>query len=143
VDVRADRWPEDDRVRWVKSDVRDVDLADFDVVLCLGLFYHLTVDDQLDLLARASGRLLILDTHLDHGDHQHELSDRVTTTEGYEGRLYQEPRALTSAWRNTESFWPTLESFHRMLREAGYTSVLTLEPWILGDRTFFLALPGR
>lgn len=143
VDVRSDRWPDDDRVRWVKSDVRDVELSGYDVVLCLGLFYHLTVDDQIDLVARAAGRPLVIDTHLDHGTHQHELSERVTTPDGYEGRFYREPRALTSAWRNTESFWPTLDSFHRMLWGGGYTSVLTLEPWILGDRTFFLALPGR
>lgn len=143
VDARTERWPDDDRVRWVRSDVRDADLSGYDVVLCLGVFYHLTLTDQLGLLERAAGRPVVFDTHLDHGTHQHRLSARVTTSDGYEGRFYQEPRALTASWGNTASFWPTLASFHRMLQDVGYTAVLTLEPWILGDRTFFLALPRR
>lgn len=141
VDARTDRFPDDPRPRWVEADVRTVDLAAYDLVLCLGLFYHLDLDDQLDLLARAAGRPMIIDTHLDHGTHEHELSERQSPREGYTGRFYREPRALTSAVGNRASFWPTLPTFHRMLHEAGFPTVLTLEPWIRGDRTFFLALP--
>lgn len=141
VDARIDRFPDDPRPRWVEADVRTVDLAGYDLVACLGLFYHLDLDDQLDLLARAAGRPMILDTHLDHGTHEHELSEQRTPREGYTGRFYREPYALTSAVGNRASFWPTLPTFHRMLHEAGFVTVLTLEPWYLGDRTFFLALP--
>ncbi len=42
---------------------------------------------------------------------------------------------------NKHSFWPTLASFHTMLARSGYSTVLTVEPWVTGDRTFFLALP--
>jgi SAM-dependent methyltransferase len=143
VDARTKRFPDDPRPRWVRADVRDVDLAPFDVIACLGLFYHLALEDQLDLLARASHTPTIIDTHLDHGVHEHDLSEQRQPREGYTGRFYAEPRALTSAVGNRESFWPTLETFHRMLHEAGFTTVLTLEPWITGDRTFFLALPPR
>lgn len=141
VDARTERFPDDPRVTWVQRDVRDVDLAAYDLILCLGLFYHLALDDQLDLLARAAGRVLILDTHLDHGTHEHELSERREPRSGYVGRFYSEPHALTSAVGNRRSFWPTLETFHRMLAAAGFGTVLTLEPWIMPDRTFFVALP--
>jgi hypothetical protein len=141
VDARTKRFPDDPRPRWVRADVRTVDLAHYDLIACLGLFYHLALDDQLDLLARAAGRPMIIDTHLDHGTHEHELSERREPRPGYVGRFYDEPRALTSAVGNRASFWPTLATFHRMLHEAGFVTVLTLDPWITGDRTFFLALP--
>lgn len=139
VDARTERFPSDPQVVWVRADIRETDLSPYDVVLCLGLFYHLTLDDQLDLLQRASGRPMILDTHLDHGNHSHALSEQVSTR-GFEGRYYREPGQLTSSWGNEMSFWPSLESFNRMLSEQGYT-VMALEPWLMDDRTFFLALP--
>ena len=61
--------------------------------------------------------------------------------DGYEGRYYREPGALTSSWGNKRSFWPTLETFHRMLEETGHGPVLPVTPWVTGDRTFFLVLP--
>jgi hypothetical protein len=141
VDARTDRWPaeENDRVTWVQSDVRDFDLAGYDLILCLGLFYHLTLDDQLQLLSRAQAPMII-DTHLDHGEHRHAVSPR-RSQDGYEGCFYTEPGKTTSSWGNNESFWPTLASFHRMLGESGFTTVLAVEPWLETDRTFFLALP--
>ncbi len=139
VDARSDRTPEDPRITWVQSDVRDIDLAAFDLVACLGLFYHLTLDDQLDLIRRCAGRPMIIDTHIDTGAGTHELSDRVEV-DGYEGRMYREPGKTTSSWKNAQSFWPTLPAFHRMLDDNDFPTVLTLEPWYLPDRTFFLAL---
>ena len=41
--------PRDPRIDWQIGDVRDVDLAQYDVIACLGLFYHLTIEDQRDL----------------------------------------------------------------------------------------------
>ncbi len=142
VDARDERWPLDLpsslRVRWIKEDVRSHDLSSYSVISCLGLFYHLTLRDQLQLLARMRAPL-ILDTHLDHGVHKHPLSKKIK--DGlYEGRLYSEPNATTSASGNRESFWPTLASLHEMLRRSGYHTVLTVEPWTEPDRTFFLAM---
>ena len=141
VDARTDRLIDHERVVWMNQDVRDHDLAPYDLIACLGLFYHLTLDDQLDLLARASGRPLIIDTALDHGTHRHALSERVVLPGGYEGRMYREPNKVTSSWMNESSFWPTLDSFHRMLSEQGFNVPLTVEPWLQPHRTFFLALP--
>jgi 2-polyprenyl-3-methyl-5-hydroxy-6-metoxy-1,4-benzoquinol methylase len=52
VDARTDRNATAPGVTWVQADVRDIDLGGYDVVGCLGLFCHLTVEDQIDLLAR-------------------------------------------------------------------------------------------
>ena len=143
VDARTERFPEPRPadIEWVQSDIRDVDLDPYDLVMCLGLFYHLTLEDQLDLLGRVRVPMII-DTHIDHGIGKHEdkLSPPVEI-DGYRGRLYKEPGRLTSSWGNDESFWPDLESFQRMLAEAGFPIVLTKEPWLWPDRTVFLALP--
>lgn len=140
VDARRDRTPTDDRVTWVEADVRATDLAPFDLILCLGLFYHLTLDDQLDLIRRSMDRPLLIDTHIDTGSSAHRLSDQVEL-DGRTGRLYKEPGLTTSSWGNDQSFWPTLSTFHDMLAAGGFHTVLTVEPWITPDRTFFLALP--
>jgi hypothetical protein len=140
VDARPDRFPEDPKVTWVTEDVRTVDLSGYDVIACLGLFYHLTPEDQLNLLERCSGTPLILDTHVDNGKSTHKLSARETVG-SYTGSWYREAGQLTSSWGNRRSFWPTPESLQRMLAETGYPVVLAAEPWVVPDRTFFLALP--
>ena len=103
--------------------------------------YHLTLDDQLDLLRRASGVPMILDTHINTGTHTHTVTETEQVGE-YRGCWYTEPGQITSSWGNPRSFWPTLESHQRMLDEAGYHVVLAADPWYLPDRTFFLCLPG-
>lgn len=143
LDARGDRYPEDDRIEWLIGDVRQADLAAYDVIACLGLWYHLTLDDQLQLLERASGTPMILDTHTAN-DHptNHPLSEPVEQR-GYAGRLYQEPDQSThspASWGNEQSFWPRPRALYRMLGEAGY-DVLTATPWYEATRTFFLCLP--
>jgi hypothetical protein len=140
VDARTERNTAAPGVTWVEADVRDVDLDGYDLIACLGLFYHLTVQDQLDLLAKSKGTRLIVDTHVANGHSTHPLSEEVEE-EGYKGRIYGEGTGLRSSWGNPQSFWPTPESFHRMMKDAGYELVLAVEPWYEPDRTFFLALP--
>jgi len=142
IDARTERFPDDPRVTWVHSDVREADLSGFDLVVCLGLFYHLTLADQLDLLKRCSGTPLLIDTHLAVGVSTFPLSEEVSS-DGYTGRLFDE--VLSSAlasWVNEKSFWPDRESFWKMLEDNGYGIIMTVEPWYLPDRTFFLCLPG-
>jgi hypothetical protein len=64
VDARSTRFPEDPRVTWVEQDIRQHDLSGYEVILCLGLFYHLGLLDQLELLKRCAGTPLIIDTHV-------------------------------------------------------------------------------
>lgn len=144
VDARGDRYPDDPRVEWVVGDVRDADVSSYDVIACLGLFYHLTVDDQIGLLERCAGRPIILDTHVaNDAPSPFTLSDEVTLR-GYRGRLYREgpQSASTASWGNEESFWARPRALHRMLAEHGY-DVLTASPWYLPTRTFFLCLPNQ
>lgn len=142
IDARTERFPDDPRVTWVHSDVRAADLSGFDLIVCLGLFYHLTLADQLDLLKRCSGTPLLIDTHLAVGVSTFPLSAEVTS-DGYTGRLFDEVLSSPLAsWVNEKSFWPNREGFWRMLEDNGYGVVLTVEPWYLPDRTFFLCLPG-
>jgi hypothetical protein len=140
VDARTERNTAAPGVTWVEADVRDIDLDGYDLIACLGLFYHLTVQDQLHLLAKSKGTRLIVDTHLANGNSSHPLSEEVEE-QGYKGRIYGEGTGLRSSWGNPQSFWPTPESFHQMMKEAGYELVLAVEPWYEPDRTFFLALP--
>lgn len=140
VDARTERMPMADGITWVQSDVRTFDVAGYDCIALLGLLYHLELADQLDLLRRCAGTPTILDTH-------HSLRT-VVTVDGWEGRMFREPgttteeraKVPTASWGNPDSFWPTREALVRMLGEAGYTTVLALEPPILRDRTFYLCL---
>jgi predicted RNA methylase len=140
VDARTERNTPAAGVTWVEADVREVDLEGYDVIACLGLFYHLTAQDQIDLLSRCSGTPLIIDTHIATGRSTHPLSEEVTQL-GYRGRLYHEGEGLLSSWGNPQSFWPTPRSFHKMLKAAGYDVVLGVVPRYLPDRNFFLAFP--
>ena len=140
VDARTERNVPAAGVTWVECDVREFDVTGFDVVACLGLFYHLTLPDQIDLLARCRGMPMIIDTHIANGLSTHPLTEEVEQM-GFTGRLYHEGTGLRSSWGNPQSFWPTPESFHRMLGQAGYDTVVAVEPWYLPDRTFFVALP--
>lgn len=144
VDARTERFPSDSRITWVEQDVREADLTGYDLIFCFGLFYHLTLDDQLALLAKASGTPLIIDTHLATAEPTHSLSGPVTV-KGYRGRYYSEKgwqRRATASWSNDRSFWPRPRAFYRMLAEHGYRAVYAGSPWVTTDRTFFLCIPS-
>ena len=146
VDARADRFPEEsgETITWSKEDVRDVDFRGFDLIFNLGLFYHLTLEDQLSLLDRAVGIPMILDTHVgDGGEAQHFSLSDLTTQKGYEGRIYSEEEiqdVSTASFGNLHSFWPTSEALTLMLFERGW-DVLHSMPYYRSSRTFFLCLP--
>jgi Methyltransferase domain len=144
VDARATRFPADARITWQVQDIREHELTSYDLVLCLGLFYHLDLPDQLHLLANAKGIPIILDTHvaIARNPGKHQLSEEQEV-DGYTGRWYSEPgdtTVATSSWGNTRSFWPTTDSLKRMLADHGYPVTLIANPWHAPDRTFFVAL---
>jgi len=146
-----------DRVSVHTQDVQELSIAEhgeFDVVLCLGLLYHLGADEVLALLQRirsvCSG-VLVLDTHIALDDHElaavpdevfwidprDALSDmRTVHVDGrtYRGRDYREhlPEAshedrLQASWASLSrdtSFWPTKPSLLNALVASGFTTVL-------------------
>jgi SAM-dependent methyltransferase len=146
VDARTERFPPLPQVEFVHRDIREFDLGGFDLVLCLGLFYHLTLEDQIDLLDRASGTPLLLDTHLATGDYDDPgaLSE-IESVDAYEGCWYREGTAddPLASWGNERSFWHTPDSLVRLLEQHGYPVVLAADPWVSPDRRFHVALPDR
>jgi SAM-dependent methyltransferase len=141
-------------VRFAQEDVRRVSRAthgEFDVILLLGLLYHLDAEDALDLLgslrAMCAG-LLVVDTLV-------SLAPDATVR-GYRGQRVREhgdadpPETrrgrLLKSIDNTFSFRFARESLVRALRDAGFTSVLEcrapLEPGKAEDRITLAAL-GR
>ena len=144
VDARTTRLPMTEGITWVQQDIRETDVSGYDVILLMGLLYHLELEDMLSLLRRCSGSVTILDTH---------HSNAPTHVEGgYAGHTFHELPAgreaelaatPTAAWGNQTSFWPTQPDLVRMLQDCGYRTVLALVPPNLPNRTFYLCLPER
>ena len=132
VDARTERMPMTAGIEWLQSDLRDYEIGDFDVITMLGMFYHLELKDQLEMLKNCAGTMTILDTHI-------ALRAEITE-DGYEGRFYTEvPDTPTSSWGNPTSFWPTEESLIRMLHDSGYRFIFKLTPPPMTlDRTWYL-----
>jgi hypothetical protein len=141
VDARGDRYPDDGRIEWVVEDVRKTSIQGYDVVSCLGLFYHLTIDDQIGLLERCAGLPMILDTHVANDRRSpFTLSDEVVLR-GYRGKLFKEElEASTASWENEHSFWPRPREMYRMFDDHGY-DMMAAVPWYMPTRTFWLCLP--
>jgi Methyltransferase domain len=132
VDARTERMPMTDGITWVQSDIRDFEIAGYDVISVLGIFYHLELDDQLELLKRCAGTTTIIDTHVAL---QADLVEG-----GYEGTSFAEvPGGLASSWINPTSFWPTENALIRMLHDCGYRFVFRLTPPPMTlDRTWYV-----
>lgn len=143
VDARNERFPPYAGVTWRQEDVRKTDLTGYDLILNLGLFYHLHIDAQLSLLDRAMGTPMILDTHVGVPSETGFGLSETVTRRGYRGRLYSEAGVQhepTASFGNLRSFWPTSRAMHRMLNERGW-DVFTATPYYQRSRTFFLCLP--
>jgi SAM-dependent methyltransferase len=140
-------------VRFVQDDVRRVSRAthgEFDVVLLLGLLYHL--DDPVPVLERlrdVCARLLVVDTLV-------SLAPDAEAR-GYRGQRVREhadddpPEVrrgrLLKSIDNATSFRLARESLVRALRDVGFTSVLEchapLEPGKAEDRITLAAIKGE
>jgi SAM-dependent methyltransferase len=145
-----------ERVEVLTQDVQELTLAEhgeFDVVLCVGLLYHLDAAGVLSLLERMRSvcrSLLVLDTHVAVEDDElarfgadifwvdprtlSDLRSHVAGGRTYRGRDYREHEPGASAERreqatwasldNETSFWPTKPSLLNALVAAGFTTVL-------------------
>lgn len=140
VDARTERMPEDSRIEWVQSDVRELPVDNFDAISVLGLLYHLDQPSQMGLLkrcAKSGASVTILDTHVG-------LSQKASEG-GYSGEYYKEPEQglSTSSWSNAVSFWPTEESLIKMARDAGFSLIAPVRPPREKHRTFYICYPER
>jgi predicted RNA methylase len=119
----------------VQDDVRNLSAekyGSFDVVLCLGLLYHLDAPDVFQFLEKMSEvcrRMALIDTH---------VAVQVTRSCQHRGREYhglsyaehlpeataeQKEKALWSSLDNVKSFWFTRPSLYNILSSIGFTSV--------------------
>lgn len=136
-----------DRLELRREDVRALSQAThgrFDVVLCLGLLYHLDAADVfpfLERLAEACTGLLIVDTHVGMAgrtSHRHRGREyRGVTFVEHSPRATQgqRERSLWASLDNVHSFWPTRASLLNALTDCGFTSVLECEtPYVAATR---------
>jgi 2-polyprenyl-3-methyl-5-hydroxy-6-metoxy-1,4-benzoquinol methylase len=122
-------------IELVLDDVRNLDEKRhgyFDVVLCLGILYHLNTPDVIDFLERISkvcARMTIIDTH---------ISDRDEASYTWKGKTYwgryayehdtnatpeEKSAKLWKSLDNPRSFHFTRASLCNVLRHVGFTSV--------------------
>jgi SAM-dependent methyltransferase len=155
VDARTVRWPNAElkqdpavaarilSIHWIQADVRIFPIAAgaYDLICILGLLHHLELTDQIELIRRCAGTLLLVDTRI--------APAIVERQGGYEGMAIREhgdtvqERELvpTAAWGNATSFRHTEESLMRLLRDCGYAQVMPMRPPHRRDYTYYFCLP--
>lgn len=147
-----------DRVEFELGDVRSLSVerhGSFDLVLCLGILYHLDVPDVftfVEQMAAVCTRVLVVDTHVtldpsvteSHGGHDY----RGQSVFEHKPSSSQDERlkALWSSLDNPQAFAPTKPSLLSLLARAGFTSVLEVqipaEPEKPENRLTLVALKG-
>jgi hypothetical protein len=146
-----------------QADVKDFTLerfGSFDVVLALGIAYHLDRPAAwLAQVARATSSLLIVDSHVAPADDDQlakmradlrELSPlelELTGDRAYLGRWYVEfdkgisdearGEQLWASWSNHRSFWLTEESLLRVLTDAGFAMVIQQHDATVGAYDYY------
>jgi SAM-dependent methyltransferase len=121
--------------RFIHGDVRDLDrgeLGGFDLVLNLGILYHLDAPDLFEFSERVAEMcdgVMILSTH--HA--RWPLFRRRHRGRTYHGAVFSEHRPSDSpaerlthrraSLDNTQSFWLTRASLMNLLADVGFTSV--------------------
>lgn len=124
-----------DNLELFQDDVRNLSkekYGSFDVVLCIGIFYHLDTPDVfyfMEKIAEVCDGLLILDTHISFTQEKSYSYQGKT----YWGKSYVEhspgstleerEKVLWSSIDNPESFWFTSPSLYNLLTQVGFTSV--------------------
>jgi hypothetical protein len=144
-------------VTFVVDDVRNVNRSTygvFDVVLCLGILYHLPAPEVFvfaEAITDACSRLLIVDTEvamtdLEMKSHRGCRYYGMTTPEHEPSASSEEQ--LRNAWMsigNTTSFMLTRFSLYNLFADLGFSSGYEcFEPAVLGHgaRTTFVAVKG-
>jgi SAM-dependent methyltransferase len=149
------------RTRFLQMDIRELDKTKhwFDVILCLGILYHLAWKDIVPVLKKIyehCNRMVVIDTHVATSAQavKQVESDGVI----YNGYLYREhdddetederkKKQLSSMPDNTFSFWLTRESLFTLLYKIGFTSVyevaVPIEPGKPFNRVTLVAVKGE
>jgi 2-polyprenyl-3-methyl-5-hydroxy-6-metoxy-1,4-benzoquinol methylase len=148
-----------DNLTVAQEDVRNLSVekhGEFDVVLCLGILYHLGAPDVFSFVKRLGEvcrRICIVDTRV-------ELRPKAKYV--YDGETYQgswgeehwpgdsdavKLSRMGASLDNEHNFWLTRPSIYNLLRHVGFTSVyechIPAEPKKPGDRVTFVAIKGQ
>jgi SAM-dependent methyltransferase len=119
-------------IDFVQADACRFDVSGFDVVSIVGLLYHLTLSEQIDLLSRCGSRTVIIDTEVfDDAAMSESARERISPAAeamGYDGIDWQETGHVWSSKGNHSSFWHTVPSLLRMFENTGAQNVTVFEP---------------
>lgn len=134
-----------EKVKIVKDDVRNISVekyGKFDVILCLGIFYHLDWNDLFPFIVKMyemTDRIVYFDTHVCFSRKSRFSIDGCT----YYGSGFREHRTDATQEEKTKDLWKSIDneksfmltkcSLMRMLNIAGFTSVV--ESYLPCDRT--------
>jgi len=151
VDIRKERTENKDLkgIQFVQQDVRETDLNGYEVISLLGLFYHMTLEDQVSLLNRIpKGTVTILETQIYEPKTVTKKGKprlKATKAEGYWGALWREPGndVKTASWNNETSFWHAPKSLYRLCRLTGFKAVMPVKPRfmsIYASRGYYILL---
>lgn len=155
-----------DNLQFVQDDVRNLSKANygsFDVVLCLGIFYHLDLPDAfyfMESIAEVCENLAIVDTHVStNAEKCYLYKDQKYWGSSYvehsvESTPEEKEKSLWASLDNQTSFWFTRYSFYNLLAAVGFTSVYeSHNPPVINyerkrlsqesDRNTFLAIKGK
>lgn len=125
-----------ERLEVVEGDVRTLSReahGEFDVVLCLGLLYHLereTIVQLLETMASLTTRLAVVDTMVSPNRGARDFAVRGRAYRGRRVREFdldasaeEQMRLTRSSIGNHESVWLTRPSLYNALVDAGFSSV--------------------
>jgi len=148
-----------DNLDFAQDDVRNLSVEKygrFDVVLCLGLLYHLDAPDVFPFIERLSevcGRICIVDTRITLSPTA-EYTYRGKTYRGMKGDEHapgdsseMKTSKLWASLDNSENFWLSRATLFNALAHAGFTTVyecsVPAEPQKPADRITVVALKGE
>lgn len=155
LDVRTDRKPElPPEIDYIHADLNSAawNAEDYDLILCLGVYYHLDQAMQHALLRRCRGKPLILDTHFANpaGVPNGYGLGAIYEQNGETGADYEEApdlddstrkaTSLLASFDNPKSWWQTKDSLLQTLHGHGWPHVWTFDYPTIEEvqRSFFV-----
>ena len=136
-------------IEFIHNDVRKVDMEPFDVVIIFGLLYHFQIEDQIEILRRCKGKIVMIDTIVSCPDlltiyPRRSWEASLVESNGYEGWVYPEKENPMASIGNKNSFWHTESSYCKLFSEAGFGDITAYRPMYLsvnGMRVFYKLMP--
>lgn len=147
-----------DNVQFIQGDVRDISIeksGTFDVILCLGILYHINAPDVFEFMGNIGemcSDLAIIDTHVAlKAKIQEQFRNRVYCGLNYYeySKNLDKDRVKGAVWaslNNPDSFWPIKSALLNLIQHSGFTSATEImspyAPKGGRDRVVFLAKKG-